>query len=90
MTDLTAFPGGRATTTVSFNASRKSPILRASSPTFPSACDPGTRVVVVYRDSPATDRPPVAGLTDWARDLEPKPARLMVDLYEPDRNAPAD
>jgi hypothetical protein len=45
--------------------------------------------IVVYRDSPARDRPQVAELVGWARDLENGgKGRLKVDFLEPDRYAP--
>ncbi len=48
-------------------------------------------VVVVYRDSPAQDRPQVTGLTDWTRlDLDPERGKVEVDLSLPDQNAPID
>jgi hypothetical protein len=47
-------------------------------------------VVVVYRDSPAPDRPQVVELTDWARDLDPERGKVGVDLSLPDQNAPID
>jgi len=53
---------------------------------------PGLRKleVFVYLDSPAQDNPPVARLLGWARDLDPQRGKLMVELREPDRNAPVD
>jgi hypothetical protein len=45
--------------------------------------------VVIYLDSPARDRPQVAELVGWARDLNGEAGRLRVDFIEPDRPAPA-
>jgi hypothetical protein len=47
-------------------------------------------VVIVYNDSPDRNRPQVADLVDWARDLDPERGKVEVDLQEPDRKAPVD
>jgi hypothetical protein len=43
--------------------------------------------VVLYKDSPARDRPQVAALVRWAEDLDGS-ERLRVDFSEPEQDAP--
>ncbi len=47
--------------------------------------------IIVYQDSPARERPVVADLAEWARDLEDEgKGRLRVDFAESDRYAPVE
>ena len=45
--------------------------------------------IILYKDSPTDNRPQVADLAAWARDLDNEgKGRLKVDFSEPDRYAP--
>jgi hypothetical protein len=45
--------------------------------------------IIVYLDSPARDRPQVAALAEWVRDLgDPNKGRIRVDYSEPEMEAP--
>jgi hypothetical protein len=50
----------------------------------------GKLEIFVYLDSPAMDKPQVAGLESWAREPDPQRGKLEVELRAPDHNAPVD